>query len=118
MSVDVGKGYEEAVASDLVNTGYTILARNLRTPYAEIDIIAKSNARIHFIEVKYRSSDSFGGAVSALSRNQSRRIERAANYWVCRNFPEADFQVDLAAVTKDQDQLKINYYLDISGTYS
>jgi putative endonuclease len=48
----VGKWGEDAVAAYLAERGYEILTRNARTPYGEIDIIAKQDDITVFIEVK------------------------------------------------------------------
>jgi putative endonuclease len=48
----VGKWGEDAVAAYLASRGYEIVARNARTPYGEIDIIAKQDDILIFVEVK------------------------------------------------------------------
>src|SRR6266540_970259 len=52
----VGRWGEETAAAYLDQRGYEILARNARTPYGEIDIIAKQGAITIFIEVKTLTS--------------------------------------------------------------
>lgn len=59
---------------------FRILARDLRTPVGEIDIVARRGQVLAFIEVKARNS-----AVEpdeALGRRQRRRIERAAQVFL------------------------------------
>lgn len=48
----VGKWGEETAADYLRQQGYEILARNARTPYGEIDIIARQGDVTIFVEVK------------------------------------------------------------------
>jgi putative endonuclease len=48
----VGRWGEETAATYLGQRGYQILARNARTPYGEIDIIARQNEITIFVEVK------------------------------------------------------------------
>ena len=38
----IGKWGEDAVAAYLAERGYEIITRNARTPYGEIDIVAKT----------------------------------------------------------------------------
>ena len=56
--------------------GYRILARRFRSPFGEIDIVARRGRLLAFVEVKARSSR--GAALEAVTRHQQRRIERAS----------------------------------------
>lgn len=46
------KKAEEAVARHLWASGYSIVARNVRSRYGELDIVAERDGRLHFIEVR------------------------------------------------------------------
>lgn len=63
--------------------GYRILERNHRTPYGEIDIIAKRRKTLVFIEVKSRAS--MDQALFALSPFQQKRITNAAKSFLSVN---------------------------------
>jgi len=63
--------------------GYRILARRLRTPAGEIDLIARRRGVIAFIEVKARGD--LDAAFSAVSLTAQARIARAASHWLARN---------------------------------
>ena len=68
---------EELAAQYLKKKKYQILDRNFSNKLGEIDIIAKQNDVIIFIEVKSRSSSKFGlprEAVTVYKRNKIRRI--------------------------------------------
>ena len=53
----VGTHYEDIAVKFLEENKYTILERNFRFHRDEIDIIAKDDDTIVFVEVKYRSSE-------------------------------------------------------------
>jgi putative endonuclease len=55
--------------------GYRIVARDVRTPVGEIDLVARRGRTVAFVEVKARSGE---GAADALTPRQRRRIVRAA----------------------------------------
>ena len=55
-----GSEYETLAAAFLEQNGHTIITRNYRTRYGEIDIISKCNSTLVFTECKYRSSSKFG----------------------------------------------------------
>ncbi len=62
---------------------YSILARNYKTPFGEIDLIVKKGANIAFVEVKTRrNKNQYGDALLAVNQ---RRIIRAANHYLMYN---------------------------------
>ena len=75
-----GRRAEVLACALLLLKGYRILARNLRVPVGEIDIIARRGRTLAFVEVKARSGD--GAAAEALSPRQRRRIVRAAEWFL------------------------------------
>ena len=50
----VGKWGEDIAVEYLIKRGREVVARNIRTPYGEIDIITKQGGIIVFVEVKTR----------------------------------------------------------------
>jgi putative endonuclease len=63
-------------------SGYRVLARRLRTPVGEVDIVARRGALVAFVEVKARAT--VDAAAFALTEPQWRRIARAAEMFVSR----------------------------------
>lgn len=49
---DVGKIGEKLVKTFLMKQGYDVLDQNYHIPYGELDIVAKKDSKIHFVEVK------------------------------------------------------------------
>ncbi|HHB83564.1 MAG TPA: YraN family protein [Devosia sp.] len=62
---------------------FTILARRVKTPGGEIDIVARRGDLIVFVEVKMRQQKS--AMEDALSSVNKRRIIAAANYFLAAN---------------------------------
>jgi putative endonuclease len=63
--------------------GYHLLARRLRTPVGEIDLVVRRGRRLAFVEVKRRKSRD--EAAAAVTPHQQQRIRRAAAFWLARN---------------------------------
>ena len=80
---------EGKAAKYLKSSGYEILKRNLRTPFGEVDIVAKRGDVVAFIEVKTRSGDSFGRPSEAVGRDRMKRYVAAAEYFFKNNGPGA-----------------------------
>lgn len=77
----MGKWGEEAVATYLAERGYTIVARNARTPYGEIDIVAKQADITIFVEVKtLRLSKNFFPEQNVTARKQAHMLACAEHY--------------------------------------
>jgi len=62
-----------------------IRARNERTKFGEIDIIAERNHKIVFIEVKTRSSLGKGKPYESVTYGKQKRLLRAAQYYILKN---------------------------------
>ncbi len=69
---------ETFACARLLEDGYQILERNWRSGKNEIDLIAKKENVIAFIEVKTRSQTGWSSPAQSLTRGQQRRILMAA----------------------------------------
>ena len=58
------------------------MAANVRYPFGEIDLIMQQQDVWVFVEVKFRSTSQFGGALHALSQKQIKRIRLAASHYL------------------------------------
>lgn len=76
-----GQEGESAAEQYLRRKGYRILARNLRSPLGELDLVAEDGHVLVFVEVKARRTGAFGGAIYAVhQRKQEKLIQLAALY--------------------------------------
>src|SRR5579871_3368884 len=75
-----GISAESRAAAYLMAKGYRVLAKRFRTPYGEIDIVAKKRNLVAFIEVKARAS--LDEAAYAVTPRQQARIVNAAQAWL------------------------------------
>jgi putative endonuclease len=103
----LGRWGEQRAADFLVEKGYTILARNLRTPYGEIDLVAcqpgKPSQRIPdtvvFVEVKTRSSDLYGFPEESINARKRLHILASIQAYLQDN-PQltSEWRVDVIAI--------------------
>lgn len=87
---------ELIAAALLMAKGYRVLARQHRTPYGEIDIIAARRGRVAFVEVKRR--ETIEEAQAALGDAQGRRIADAAEFWMARHPSYQEHEMGLDAI--------------------
>jgi Holliday junction resolvase-like predicted endonuclease len=74
--LEIGRQGEDAACAFLMGEGFEILARNLRTPFGEIDILAREGSDLVFVEVKARAT--IDAALEAVDGRKQRRIGRMA----------------------------------------
>ncbi len=76
---------ERLAESHLVGAGYSVLERNFRTRYGELDLIASNQHAIVFCEVKTRVCGSRGGPagpLDAIGPEKRRRLRLMAAQWL------------------------------------
>jgi putative endonuclease len=78
----VGAQKEEMAASYLKARGYVILEQNFRCRTGEIDIIARENGYLIFVEVKYRRDSAKGFPEEAVNFHKMQKITRTAQYYM------------------------------------
>ena len=81
-SIDTGKHYEALAKDYLRQQGLTLLEHNYHSRFGEIDLIMFDQQVLCFIEVKFRKSNVFGGAVSAIPRAKQQRIIKTAQCYI------------------------------------
>ena len=75
-----GRQAERQAAEHMGGLGYEILHERFKTPYGEIDLIARQHNTIVFVEVKARASET--QALESLGMRQIKRIVAAAEHYV------------------------------------
>lgn len=104
----LGQKGEELAAEFLRKQGYRILATNYRTPLGEIDLIARHQGKLVFIEVKTRSSTRFGLGQEAVHGHKQDRLRKLAAYYLAREgWQEAAVRFDVVAILWREDGLKM-----------
>jgi len=79
-----GRLAEDRAAEYLRQHGLTILARNWRCRFGEIDLIARDGTTLVFVEVRARSSRSHGGAAESISAAKRRKLTATAHQYLAR----------------------------------
>lgn len=79
---NIGDCGEEFAAKMLENSGYEIMERNFWTKTGEIDIIARKDGVLHFIEVKTRTNDKYGLPSESITENKKYKMRRTAELYL------------------------------------
>ena len=108
----IGAQGEAFVARHLTQRNYQILDRNWRIKGGEIDLVAQSEfGVIALVEVKTRTSTSFGHPLEAITRDKAFRLQRLALAWLTINHRWGiEYRIDCAAVIlKDGITFELDY---------
>jgi putative endonuclease len=81
----LGDAYESRAALWLQDRGLQILARNYRAKTGEIDIVARDNNTLVFLEVRARNNRYFASAAASVDRRKQLRILRTAQLFLQRH---------------------------------
>jgi putative endonuclease len=114
----LGSWGEDLAADFLQKQGFEILARNLRTPHGEIDLVARKKAGdisepvrqnaqallTVFVEVKARSGTEFGYPEQAVTAAKRLHLLAAAQEYILQH-PETggEWRVDVIAILRPRD---------------
>ncbi len=95
----LGRKGETLAADFLAGKGFTILRRNFRTPYGEIDLVTESGGVTVFVEVKTRLSKWLGPPEISITAQKQEHMRNAAEYYV-QQLPERliDWRIDVVTV--------------------
>lgn len=104
---DLGRWGESLAGDFLLGKGYTIIARNERTPYGEIDLVAECRSEeelentemLVFVEVKTRSSRKFGYPEESITARKKANLIAASQYYL-QEHPELDmgWRIDVISI--------------------
>jgi len=105
----IGRWGEQAAADYLAARGYELLDRNLRTPYGEIDLVARKDALIVFVEVKARTSTSLGPPEIAVGPRKQAHMQACAQHYAQQNLVD-HWRIDVIAVEKIAGEARITHF--------
>jgi len=102
---NLGDWGEKIAVLELQKIGFSILETNVFcSKFGEIDIIAKEEDTLVFIEVKTRASTKSGEAIEAMTPAKQKKIIRSVLMYLKRvNKEDADFRIDVATLDKQEN---------------
>lgn len=106
----VGKWGEEAAVEYLIQKGYEIVGRNVRTPYGEVDIVARQGDNTLFVEVKTRTSNKMGLPEESITARKREHMIASAEHYAAEH--EIDhWQIDVISIEgKPESKPVITYF--------
>ena len=113
-AVSIGALGEEAAALALKKKGYKIIERNYRSKMGEIDIIAKDDHTLVFVEVKARSTTNYGHPFESINSKKMQNIFKAGLAYL-KNTKEKykKYRIDIISVL-GRENPQIEHLKDVS----
>lgn len=114
---EIGSVYEKKAVEHLIRNGYKVIHQNFRSRIGEIDIIAKDEDYLVFIEVKYRKNANIGFPSESINKNKILRISKTAQYYMQKNRLSEDIKCrfDLVIILGDKIDIIKNAFNTYDG---
>lgn len=110
------KGFigEEIASLYLIDKGYTIIERNWRCKIGEIDIIAKKDGFLCFIEVKRQIKSSNFKAENHFDYKKKKKLQRLIEiYLKQKKLKDISHRLELIAINEENKKRNINHYIGL-----
>jgi putative endonuclease len=108
---EIGRRGENLAAKFLEEKGFTVAARNFRYGKAEIDLIVQRDEWLLFIEVKTRTSLTYGQPEEFLTDRQVNRIFDAAEEYIYRINWQGHIRFDVVSIQLGKE-IEIEHFED------
>jgi putative endonuclease len=101
----------EQIASDfLAGKGLREIERNFHCRFGEIDIIARHDEHLVFVEVRYRQSNSHGGAAASIGISKQRKLRNSALHYLQRNrLSDAPCRFDVISISGELENPRLDW---------
>lgn len=111
-----GASGEDAAAEHLKARGYEILDRNWTSGRLELDIVARKDGCVVFVEVKTRSSARHGLPAQAVGPKKAERLLAAARLYMSEHdLWDTPCRMDVVAVIKTAAGYELEHIQDALG---
>jgi len=96
----LGNRAEKLAAKYLQQRKLTLIETNYRCKLGELDLVMWDQDYLVFVEVRYRKSQGFGGALESIDRHKQAKLLKAAqHYLITRNQNEPPARFDIICMT-------------------
>jgi len=109
---NTGSKGEDMACDYLQQHGFRIVERNWRFRRWEVDIIAAKNDRLHFFEVKTRTSDVYGKPEESISYKKMQNLKNAAEEYQYLHPEWKYLQFDVLAISLYNNQPVEYFYIE------
>jgi putative endonuclease len=105
-SREQGDAAEEQARRYLEARGLRTVARNIHSRFGELDLIMQEQQTLVFVEVRYRRSSRFGGAVASVDVRKQQRLIATAHGYLQQHPHDGPCRFDVVGIGGDTDEIE------------
>ena len=106
---------EDLALQHLREQGLTLLERNYRSRWGEIDLIMQDAAALVFVEVRLRAESHYGSAAESIGARKRQRLTRTAEHYL-QHQRDGRARFDVIAITTRDNDNHIEWIKDAFST--
>lgn len=108
---DKGLFFEQQAADWLQTQGLTLIQQNYHCRLGEIDLIMLQDDTLCFIEVKYRNSNTFGGAAYSIPVSKQKKITKTALTFITsqKKFQHHNYRFDALLLSPQKNASRVSF---------
>ncbi len=111
---ETGRRAEDIASRHLKRNGYQILERNFSNKFGEIDIIAKDNDILVFVEVKAKIGVDFGLPEEMITPGKLQKIRNMAAVYLKGQSVPCRIDVVAIVLSEDNEVVRLTHYENVT----
>ncbi len=114
MTQETGQRAEQSAFDYLIKQGLKVVTRNYSCPTGEVDLIMRDGMYLVFVEVRYRTSNSFGGGIVSVTHAKRQKIIKTSMHYMLKHKIYDKFPMRFDVISIDRT-MKITWIKDAFG---
>ncbi len=106
----LGDHGEQLAAEHVLARGFTVLAKQLRTPFGEIDLVCRDGDEVVFVEVKTRQQSTDVFPEEAVTKAKLSHMVRCAQWYLDAHPKATAWRMDVIAIAVSGEKTDIQHF--------
>lgn len=113
-TLSTGHAAETLACHHLENRGLQLVARNVRSPFGEIDLVMRDGKALVFVEVRQRANEKFGAPAETVGARKQGRLRATAEHYLQQHPQQSQnpCRFDIVAITDNGPRQRIEWLRD------
>jgi len=98
-----GEFFEQQACQFLLQQGLQLIEKNFPCRYGELDLIMRENKTLVIVEVRFRQSNKYGGAVESITPKKQSRIISSTQHYLSLKKIDSPIRFDVIAISGNHE---------------